>query len=211
MAEALPEGVTHWEGPGIERWSEAWRPEEAARRLTDLDIAWYVAGGWSIDLWHRRETRAHEDLEVAILRADFPRVRERLAELAVYSAGSGEVRALPDGALPPAEKYQNWFADLAADAWCVDVMLEPGDAETWVYRREPTLSAPRDFMIGHTAGGIPFLKPHGSLFFKSKSPRPKDDLDFASTLPTLDHEAKAWLSESMARFYPQSPWLERLK
>src|SRR2546427_535915 len=31
---------------------------------------WFVAGGWALDLFLGRETREHEDIEIAILRRD---------------------------------------------------------------------------------------------------------------------------------------------
>jgi hypothetical protein len=53
--------------PGVDAW-RPWSPREIADRLADLTASWCVAGGWALDLWLGRETRMHQDLEIAIPR-----------------------------------------------------------------------------------------------------------------------------------------------
>src|SRR5437660_1685859 len=48
-------------------------------------------------------------------------------------------------------------------------MIEPGDAEWWVYRRDDRVRAPRVEMVARTGDGIPYLLPHGALLYKAKS------------------------------------------
>jgi hypothetical protein len=43
---------------------------EATRLLARFRRPWMIAGGWAVDLFLRRVTREHEDIDVAILRAD---------------------------------------------------------------------------------------------------------------------------------------------
>jgi len=127
-------GVTHWDGPPLEAW-KPWTPAEAARVLAGCAADWCVVGGWAIDLSLGRQTRAHEDLEIAIARADLPLVRAHLeaAGLRLHAVGDGEVRALAPGAVTPPEKHQNWALDPIANEWRIDVMLEPGDESNWVF------------------------------------------------------------------------------
>jgi hypothetical protein len=197
-----------WDGPPLEAWAP-WRPEEIARRLAGTRAHWYVIGGFAIDLFLGRETREHEDAEIAVPRAEFPLVREALADCAFHTVG-GEVRRLAPGEAPPPERHQNWALDPVANEWRVDVMLEPGDADTWVFRRVPSLRAPRAAMIATTAEGIPFLRPQGVLLYKAKQTRPKDEVDFAAVLPALDATARAWLREALSRVHPGHAWIERL-
>ena len=89
-------------------------------------------------------------------------------------------------------------------------MREPGDEETWVYRRDESLRAPRSFMVDQTAGGIPFLKAHGTLLFKAKASRPKDEADFGLCLPRLGSDERAWLATALARMHPGHAWLNAL-
>jgi hypothetical protein len=205
----LPPGVKHWEGPPLEAWSP-WSPEQAAEQLAGLSVPWCVVGGWAIDLFLGEPTRSHEDLEIAIARPDFPAVRARLADYALYTAGDGEVRALAAGAEPPPHIHQNWVLDVAAQAWRMDVMLEPGDAETWTFRRDETIRAPRARMVARTRAGIPFLQPEGILLYKAKATRGKDEADFRAVLPRLNLDARAWLAAALARVHPGHAWLAAL-
>jgi Aminoglycoside-2''-adenylyltransferase len=166
----------HWDGPPLDAW-QPWRPEQAAEQLAGVSVPWYVVGGWAIDLWLGHETRPHGDLEIAILRADFPTIRARLSGFVLHTVGDGEVRLLPAPAAPPADKHQNWVLDPVANAWRMDIMLEPGDAATWRFRRDATIHAPRPRMTGSRAG-VPFLKPAATLLYKAKAMRPKDEADF---------------------------------
>jgi hypothetical protein len=202
------ERSVRWDGPPLEAWAP-WRPEEIARRLAGTRAHWCVVGGFALDLFLGRETRKHEDLEISVPRPELELVRRRLAGFVFHSVGDG-VRALAPGEEPPPDKHQNWVLDPAANAWRVDVMLEPGDADTWVFRRDESIRAPRSFMVTTSAGGVPFLVPQGVLLFKAKGTRPKDEADFAAVLPELDAAARAWLGASLARAHPQHPWRERL-
>ncbi len=59
-------------------------------------------------------------------------------------------------------------------------------------------------------GGIPVLRPEGVLLYKAKACRPKDQADFATCLPHLSTDARAWLSEALEVVYPGHPWLRAL-
>jgi hypothetical protein len=41
-----------------------------AALLAGIDSPWWIAGGWALDLFIGDQTRAHEDLDVGILRRD---------------------------------------------------------------------------------------------------------------------------------------------
>jgi Aminoglycoside-2''-adenylyltransferase len=58
-----------------------WHPPSLAglgELLRDAPFPWWIAGGWAIDLFVARPTRAHHDLDVELLRRrDRPRRRQR--------------------------------------------------------------------------------------------------------------------------------------
>jgi Aminoglycoside-2''-adenylyltransferase len=201
--------ITHWDGPGLDAW-RAWTPAEAAQELAAVAIPWCVVGGWAADLFVGEQTRDHEDLEIAILREHFPQVRQALNALVFHVVGDGEVRRLQDEAEPSRDKHQNWGLDVAAEAWRVDVMLEPGDRETWVFRKDESIRAPRAFMVMRTTDGIPFLGPHGVLLYKAKSARTKDEADLSVCLPRMEENQRAWLATALETVHPGHPWLERI-
>lgn len=205
----LPGAVVHWEGPGLDAW-EAWTPGEVASRLAEASVPWMVVGGWAIDLFLGEQTRPHDDLEVAVLRGDLHAVRRLLDGFELYSVGDGVVRRLPVGRSPRAGNHQNWVLDPAARRWRADVMLEPGDHETWVFRRDPAITADRRTMQRRTADGVPYLAPAGVLLFKAKAARPKDEADLEACLPRLAAAERAWLSSALRVVHPGHPWIERL-
>jgi predicted glycosyl hydrolase (DUF1957 family) len=49
------------------------------RFMADFLGAWWVGGGWAIDLWLGDQSRDHEDIEVCILRRDQHLVRSYCA------------------------------------------------------------------------------------------------------------------------------------
>jgi hypothetical protein len=169
-----------------------------------------VIGGWSVDLAAERSTRPHEDLEIGVLRSDFNEVRRALTGFRFCSVGDGEVRHLAETEDPPASRHQNWVLDVEANEWRMDVMLESGSADQWVFRRDERLSAPRSEMVALSADGIPYLRPHGTLLYKAKDTRPKDDADFEVAAPLLDEKERSWLAAALTTLYPDHPWLDRI-
>jgi hypothetical protein len=204
-----PEGVTHWDGPGLDAW-EPWSPTEVADRLAAVAVPWQVVGGWAIDLFVGRVTRPHEDLEIAILRTDFDAVRAVLDDFHLHSVGDGEVRRLPDGAEPPPDKHQNWVLEPATQKWRVDVMLEAGDRDTWVCRRDESIRVGRAEMTRTTGEGIPYLAPAGALLYKAKGLRPKDQADFDVCVPLLTDAERGWLVDALGVAHPGHVWIDQL-
>ena len=45
---------------------------------------------------------------------------------------------------------------------------------------------------------------------KANASRPKDEIDFATTVPHLDAAQRAWLREALALVHPGHRWLEVL-
>jgi hypothetical protein len=197
------------EPPGVDAW-RAWSPEQAAAALARVGAPWCVAGGWALDLWHGRQTRPHDDLEIAILRPQFELFRACLAGLDCFAVGSGEVTSLPAAAVPPLDKHQVWLLDRRAGVWRLDVFLEPGDIETWVCRRDQTIRRLRAEMTGVSASGVPYLRPEGVLLYKAKATRPKDEADFAAAAPVMDATARRWLQAALQRVHPDHPWIGAL-
>ncbi|HEY2710137.1 MAG TPA: hypothetical protein VGI95_18995 [Caulobacteraceae bacterium] len=204
--------TTRWDGPPIETWAQAWTPDQAADALKGLTAPWAVAGGWAIDLWLGGQTREHGDLEIAVPDAFFPEIQGRLENLgmALFEIEEGQVFALGPGEAPRRRSHQIWAADPAAWAWRMDVFREPGDAETWIYRRTGEFSAPRAWASGRSAAGIPYVAPQIVLLFKARHCRDKDEADFAKVAPLLSDDARAWLIASLRSVHPGHAWTERL-
>ena len=193
--------------PDLELW-DAWRPAEVAHRLAGVDAPWYVTAGWALDLRNGRQTREHEDIEIALPEDAFDAVRAAFDEFELWVIGGGRAHALTPAAL--AAHHQTWVREPATGAWKLDVMREPWEGDTWVFRRDPRIRLPREQVIARTDDGIPHARPEIALLYKAKSARPKDDADLAAALPLLGAVQREWLAQSIALVHPGHHWLQPL-
>lgn len=190
---------------------EAWRPDETARRLAEIEVPWYVAGGWAIDLFLGGERREHEDLEIAVPNKRFlTDVAPALSDLELFVTDSGQVTPVADAGDRLAVTHQTWGLDRAAGVWRIDVFREPSADGEWICRRDARIRLPYDELIERTADGIPYGRPEVVLLFKARSARPKDESDLAAVLPRLSAERRQLLAGWIAQVHPQHFWLPDL-
>jgi hypothetical protein len=198
----------HPQIPDQEQW-QPWSPDDLARRLSTVNRPWCVVGGWALDLWHGTQTRAHSDLEFTVLRGDFACFRKALGDLEFYAVKDGTFRLLCATCLPAEDVFQVWAYDRTAQAWRVEVMIEPGTTDNWVYKRDPSIVYPRAEMVLRSADGIPYLRPAAILLFKAKHTRGKDQIDFSHCLPDLPAVERVWLVRHLMLLHPDHDWLRR--
>jgi Aminoglycoside-2''-adenylyltransferase len=55
---------------------EDFDPSRLSSLMCSFDAPWWVAGGRALDLWMGRQTRAHQDVDIAVLRADQKQLHE---------------------------------------------------------------------------------------------------------------------------------------
>ena len=162
-----------------------------------------VAGGWAVDLFLDRETRAHADVDLAIFRCDQAMLpRSGWTWTTVGGAvWAGERLELPvhqlHGAGPAGER--------------VEVLLQESDRGEWRFRRDLAVSMPLAQSTVLSAQGIAILAPEIVLLFKAKAPRAKDEADFAALAPSLPAARRAWLSAAIGRCHPGHLWLRALE
>jgi hypothetical protein len=191
---------------------DAWRPEEAARRLAGVRAPWYVAAGWAIELFLGGQRREHEDLEIAAPTDRFEGIVDALADLETFViVGPGRAEPLEVAREKLPETHQTWVLEPEAGVWRLDVFREPSDGDTWICRRDESIRLPYSHVIEHTDDGIPYGRPEIVLLFKARhSHQEKNKLDFADTLPHLDADRRAWLADALARVHPGHEWLDAL-
>jgi hypothetical protein len=171
---------------------------------------WGIAGGWAIDLFVGRQMRPHADVDVAILRDDQARLRERLSDTRVDKVVDGQLVPWESGerlTLPIHEVHVTW-----PDGFHLEFLLNEWDSasEEWMFRRAPRIrrSVDRVFSMGR---GLPRLAPEVVLLYKSKGSGPKDDADFAAAVEFMAPEQRLWLRDALVVTQAEHSWLAALR
>lgn len=178
-------------------------PRDAPGILRTLEAPWWIAGGWSLDLFLGTQLRPHKDLDVAVLRRDQRRVFDALPgwELAVAHDGALEPW---DGSLLPGDRHSVWARPRGAERWQLELVLDEADGELWQYRRDARVTRPLA-SLGPAGGALP---PELALLYKASEAGQERDWD--AVVPRLDEPARAWLAEAVATAHPESPYRGRL-
>jgi hypothetical protein len=177
---------------------------------------WYIAAGWTIDLFLGKETREHADVDIAIWRKDQLEVRKYLDgwqfEAVVPDQKSDQYHLEPmldsDVVTLPIHELHAQNSNSATKD--LEVLLLESDTENWIYRRDPQITLPLQMVGLKSDEGIPFLNPIIVLLFKAKKPRAKDGDDFRQELPHLDSFQKSWLKRAINMCHPDHEWLSQL-
>lgn len=173
---------------------------------------WWIAGGWSLQAFTGVE-RHHEDIDPGILRLELPLMRAHAqGRLDLWAAFSGALKpvASDDPADLPDGCGQLWSRPSAADPWEYDILLGPGDADEWQYKRDTRIRMPMADALWER-DGIRYLQPEIQLLYKAKGLREKDQADFDATLPFLDARRRSWLADALERTLPAHPWTPSLR
>ncbi|HJE24752.1 MAG TPA: amino acid transporter [Methylorubrum populi] len=196
--------------PDENAW-DAWTPHELRQRLREVIVPWYVAGGWALDIWHGKQTRVHEDLEFVALRHDADHFRNILYELDFFAVKDGIIEYLPPSVPVPSDVSQIWGGDMQRGVWRVDLMIEQGAPDLWVYKRNQAIKMARSDAVRVSEGGIPYLAPMIVVLFKAKHCRDKDRADFELCLPKFSacemEQLIIWLND----LHPNHEWLTPLQ
>jgi hypothetical protein len=190
---------------------DAWSPTKLVSRLGYVNADWYVAGGWALDLWHGHQTRAHADLEFVVRPENVEPCRKALPDLEFFIAHAGTLTHLPSTSAVPPDLWQMWGADMTSERWRVDMMIERGTPDLWVYKRDQSIHWPRTAAIRKSAAGISYLAPPIVLLFKAKHCRKKDEHDFQAALPHLASDEKADLYQWLKLLHPGHHWIPALQ
>lgn len=189
----------------------ATRPTDAANLLASSEAPWWIAGGWALELFRGTPTRPHADLDVGVLRRDLPCVLHRFSTWEVFEANDGRLTRLSAGRVPALDVHSIWCRPTAADPWTIELMLDEADGNTWVYRRQPRIRRPMSTIVRQSQDALPYLVPEIQLLYKSKTPRERDEVDFAQIWPLLAAEARTWLRDALELTAPDHTWTAVLR
>ncbi|TWP51267.1 amino acid transporter [Lentzea tibetensis] len=173
-----------------------WGPaplEEVAELFSGFGRPWWVAGGMAIELAVGRAFREHGDVDVVVLRCDHVAVLDVLRGWELWAADPpGTLRPWLAGELPQ-HVHDVWCRPGPDAPWRLQVMIDESDGDWWVSRRDPAVRRPLSDVVKH--GVVPYLASEVQLYYKSRSPRAKDEQDFAAVREHLTDEQRAWLRQ----------------
>jgi hypothetical protein len=196
--------------PSHESWG-ALTPDEAAVLLAAVRSPWWIAGGWALDLYLGKVTRAHKDLDIGIFRKDAAIVLAALPGWEFFEARDGVLSRLAVGDAPCAGVNSLWCKQANAAHWEVELMLDESHGEFWVFRRDARITCPLSSAIRRNAAGIAYLAPEIQLLYKARATRAQDHADFDHVIPHLDRDARTWLRESLMSMDSEHAWISILK
>jgi hypothetical protein len=177
------------------------------RYLSALQAPWWVAGGWALDLFVGRQSRAHKDLDIGILRRDALEVLSALSCWEFFEAKDGLLSRLREGDTPGADVNSLWCRPANETDWTFELMLDDSEEDRWVFRRDPSIRRPLSLAIQRDPRAIPFLAPEIQLLYKARTVRAEDQADFDLVGPLLDSDARKWLEAALRKLYPRHVWL----
>ncbi|MHA1366173.1 MAG: nucleotidyltransferase domain-containing protein [Candidatus Heimdallarchaeota archaeon] len=181
--------------------------------LSGIDIPWWIAGGWVIDLFLGLKTRDHYDIDVQILRKDQLILQSFLSDWDLYKTNQPGLKPWIKDEFLQIGVNSIWCRKQPTSPWKMEVLLLDTEGDKWFYRRKPSIRGFISEISLKTKTGIPYLSPEIQLLFKAqKIPTQKDEQDFLNILPYLERDKLLWLKEKiLVQFGINHDWLKEIK
>lgn len=171
---------------------------------------WFIAGGWAIDLFLEKETRPHEDIEIAMFRRDQNALQNYLSGWVLKKAAGGALSEWNYGEHLELPVHEIHCFNETFEPQFLEILLNETNGDEWLFRRniKITRSLSKLYLTSHL--GMRFLRPEIVLLYKSKNPRLKDEQDFEVVATHLDAESRQWLKAALIVCYDKHHWLQKL-
>jgi hypothetical protein len=202
---------------------------DAVARLADLMSTfrptWCLCGGWAVDAWLGRQTRDHEDVDIAVVVQDQRALFEHLAgwQLVAHDPQvdgdtsepwDGRPLGLPGhihGRIDTGEGLPDRVDAASRQGFSLDIQLNDRSGDDWILSHDPRIAVPLRRCVRPSGWGLPTLVAEVVLFYKAGQPRSQDEADFLALLPHRTEDQRRWLWEAIGRAHPGHPWLARLR
>lgn len=162
-----------------------------------------------MDLYMGETLRAHDDLDIAVLRPDAEAIHRFLAGWDLRVVVAPEALEPWTGGLTPSQ-HAVWCRPSVDAPWAFEVLFNDVSGDTWHFRRDPAVHLPLARIAREADDGTPYLVPEIVLLYKAKQAPPVDEDDFAAVVPRLSEGARRWLRSAIDRVHPGHPWSGRL-
>lgn len=200
--------------------------------MATFERQWFLCGGWAVDAWLGRQTRDHQDIDIAIAHDAQGALLDHLPGwhlIAHHPDDAGDIRRIWDGrdlrlpahihARPPGEANLKALLDWVPgprkrepDGLDVEFVLDEFGDGTWLLDGAAGLRVPLEEAVGRSPAGIPAAVPRVLMYFKATAywglpgyPRRHDLDDFRALAPLLSPDDAAWLRAVLGSFV--HPWL----
>lgn len=188
---------------GRDRW-EPLALEVVVQTFASAHFRWWISGGYALDLHLGRTWRDHDDTDVEVARNDLAALHTLLSHWDLNVATAGQLTAWHGEPLEVSRNQNSLWCRVTPDRpWALDVTIAEGSEENWIYRKDQSVQVPWDMAVLRTFDGIPYIAPELQLLHKSRGLRPKDDIDAAEVIPSLDARQRGVLSRLLE---PDHPW-----
>ena len=173
---------------------------------------WCLAGGHAIERVVGRRYRAHDDIDIVMLRPDHHALPQWLTDWHLAVADPpGSLRPWDDAEKLPWRVHDVWARRGGVEAWELQVMIQEADTGQWYFRRDDRVHG-RIEDLAVPVDGVPCLRMDLQLLYKSKSARQKDQMDFEELLPRLDEAQRRTLIDWLRLTSPNGHhWIPALE
>lgn len=188
-------------------------PQEVLKLFNDIQIPWWMAGGYAIEFYVGTSFRNHEDIDLIICRDDMPALKNQLPDWQFYiSDKPGTLRYWQEDQELPKNVYDIWLRKDDQSPWQIQIMVNDHEGKDFLYKRDNSIRFNIEKSTSKSKQGIPYLNPEIQLLHKAKSPRIKDHMDLQHCLPRLSRDQKEWLKMMIVKCYSKKHlWLIKLE
>lgn len=168
---------THWQSPSI--------PQLQTHLAGFRD--WVLCGGHSVDALLGRQTRAHGDIDIGVLRSRLTACLNAIGHERVFLCDPpGQHRAW-DGGEVPARVHDIWISDAAREHWVMQILVFDDEGDEVYYRRDPRIRWPQRSHAVAGADGIALLNPLITFLYKAnrQALEDKDAQDLGNLIAAL--------------------------
>jgi hypothetical protein len=110
--------------------------------MREFEPDWFVAGGWAIDLFLEKETRPHEDIEIAIFRNDQLAMQNYLKNWNLKKVVSCELIDWEEGEFLYLPIFEIHCFNEKEGLSFLEVLLNETSGEEWIFRRNQKITRP---------------------------------------------------------------------
>lgn len=188
-------------------------PLSVSHVMIGFDGIWGFCGGWAIDLALGCRTRAHKDVDVALLRRDQAAFFQHIIQKGwtLGAVRGGRVSRWSGADLRP-PVHEVWCRSGVGPLDSFEALLNESGGPDLLFRRDRTVLLPLADAFRVSPSGLPVLAPEVVLLYKAKQPDDETNRDdFRIALPSLNSAQRAWLRDALRVVYPAHDWLRLLR